>query len=119
MNRALPLLLLAGCGSSAAAPPPPATHLIVRIADVSDCGGSGTTCPELTNVRRVRVGLDGSVEPGPRQGVAVGAHQVAVGSLKIPLRGFGRSPRLISAPGDRRFAVLEDDDAPRVDHVLI
>src|SRR4051812_17366768 len=96
MNRGLivPLLALAGCGSSPAPRQAPAAsppRLVVKLADVTDCGGSGTTCPELTNPRRVSVGLDGSVAPfagtplrvapgpGPRAwGVRLDARHVVV-----------------------------------------
>jgi hypothetical protein len=142
-NRALGALVvaLAGCGSSVSRQPPAATtpHLIVQIADVTDCGGSGTTCPELTNARRVRVGLDGSLEPftgtplrvtpgpGPRSwGVRLDAKHVQVrwpgqpvAALDLPLRGFGRNPRLSWSPSGRRFAVLEDFEAARSDAVLV
>jgi hypothetical protein len=144
MNRALGALVvaLAGCGSSVAGQAPAATpppHLIVRIADVTDCGGSGTTCPELTDSRRVRVGLDGSLHPftgrplrvapgpGPRSwGVQLDAKRVqvrrpgqAVALLELPLRGFGHNPRLSWSPSGQRFSVLEDFDAARSDAVLV
>src|SRR4051794_36001701 len=130
----LALLVLTGCASAPAQAP--ATHLIIRIADVSDCGGSGTTCPELTDVRRVRVGLDGSLEPfsGARYGVAPGAGPRPFGvrlraghlrvrrpgaPMKLTLRGFGAAPTLSWSPSGRRFSVLEDFNDARTDRVLI
>jgi hypothetical protein len=141
MNRALavPLLALAGCGSPAQQQRPAVARprLIVRIADVTDCGGSGTTCPELTNVRRVSVGLDGSLEPyaGPLLRVAPGpgprtwsvqlkAREVRVRwpdhtSLVVRLHRFGPHPRLSWSPSGRRFSVLEDFNDARSDAVAV
>ena len=132
------LLVLAGCGAAPAQPAPagPDPRLVIRIADLTDCGGSGTTCPELTNERRVRVGLDGRLEPfrdvplrrapgpGPRPfGVRLQPGHVQVrgagAPLEIALRGFGRRPRLGWSPSGRRFSVLEDFDNTRSDRVLI
>src|SRR5690349_4092317 len=48
----------AGTDTAAAATAPPApidARLIVRIADLTDCGGSGTACPEFTRARRLRI----------------------------------------------------------------
>jgi hypothetical protein len=121
---------------------PPEPRVIVHVADPTDCGGSGTSCPELDDDRLVSVGLDGSVEPftgtplhypltmaAPAWGLVPHAKAVQVRwrapagrsqrPMRIPLRGFGEDPSLSWSPGGDRFAVLEDFDDDPVDRLLV
>jgi hypothetical protein len=131
-------VVLAGCGA-AAEQAPPGPGVAIRIADVTDCGGSGTTCPELTSERRLRVGLDGSAVPlegeplrfapghGARSfGLRLDAGRVRVvwpdrsnPPLDMRLRGFGRDPHLSWSPSGARFALLEEIRERRTDRVLV
>ncbi|WP_028066815.1 hypothetical protein [Solirubrobacter soli] len=120
----LSVLCLAGCGATPAAvrQAVPEPRVIVQIADLTDCGGSGTSCPELTSRRRISIGLDGSVRASAGQGVSLQPGRVRVrgqASFDIAVKGFGKEPKLIWSPSRARFAVLEELQSGRQDHVLV
>jgi hypothetical protein len=133
-------LAFAGCAGAARQPPVDAApRVIVRIADVTDCGGSGTTCAQLTSERRLRVALDGSAEPyagtplrvapGPglrTWGIELRPSRVRVrwpgqstAPFDVALRGFGSKPRLAWSPTGARFALLEEFRETPTDRVLV
>jgi hypothetical protein len=131
-----PLALVFALAASTAVgqAPPAGPHVLITIAFVED-DVCGTSCPVIDGERVVRLAPDGSFEeiggpalvygPGAQPwGVHVGSTAVHVGwrtgdSMDIPLRHFGRSPRLIWSPSGRRFAVLETWGDDTVDRLLV
>jgi hypothetical protein len=138
---AFSLALAGGDGPSSASwtavrqAPSAGPHVLVRIADVEDVDVCGTSCPGFDGERVVRLAPDGTFEriSGPALRYGPGAHPwgVHVGSsavlvrwrsgesMDVPLRHFGRAPRLIWSASGRRFAVLETSGDTTVDRLLV